>query len=130
MHISYTRSPEGAIIGLRFVADQTVAAREAVAYLMFNDSENWRRMRRDETRSRGLIRGFLHLLRQSLFAIPRTLADLAREPSRRSRLPAVEEDRVPVHLLAFGADFDAGTARASRDDTDETYDFVLRRERA
>ena len=54
---SVTLSPEARSSVPRFRRDQTVAAREAVAYLMFNDSENWRRMRRDETRSRGLIRG-------------------------------------------------------------------------
>jgi cellulose synthase (UDP-forming) len=76
---------------------------------MFNDSENWRRMRRDETVPRGLVRGLFYVFSMALRAIPQTLTDFAREPARRRRSAAMRQDGViPVHLLAFGADFDSG----------------------
>jgi cellulose synthase (UDP-forming) len=108
---SVARNADGPVAGLRFVADQPIKTREAVAYLMFNDSENWRRMRQDETAPRGLIHGLLYVFWLSLVSIPRTLADFAREPARRRRKAAETSDTpVPVHLLAFGADFETRTA--------------------
>lgn len=130
---SLARGPEGLVAGLRFVADQPIAAREAVAYLMFNDSENWRRMRREETVPRGLVRGLLYVFWLAVVSIPKTLADFAREPARRRRKAMETRDaEVPVHLLAFGADFDP--ERKARDaaegDGADGLDLFLERGRA
>ncbi|MDG4649219.1 UDP-forming cellulose synthase catalytic subunit [Roseibacterium sp. SDUM158017] len=119
---------EGIVLGLRYVHDQPMSTREAVAYLIFNDSENWRRRREDDSKPRGLIAGLLYVLWLSVMAIPRTFADFAREPGRRRRkAETTSEEQVPVHLLAFGADFDAGPSGnvAEARDTSDGLDFIV-----
>jgi cellulose synthase (UDP-forming) len=119
---------EGIILGLRFVPDQPMTAREAVAYLIFNDSEHWRQRREDHYKARGLIRGLLYVFWLSLMAIPRTFVDFAKEPARRRRKQETSsEEEVPVHLLAFGADFDAGPSGrgGERRDEDDAFDFIV-----
>jgi len=123
-----SRGANGIDTGLRFLPDQQMPAREAVAYLIFNDSENWRRRRVDDTRSKGLVAGLFYVLWLSVLAIPRTLADFAREPARlRRKALEVSEDQVPVHLLAFGADFDPTHQgnRPNRRRTQDGLDFIL-----
>jgi cellulose synthase (UDP-forming) len=121
----------GVITGLRFLPDQEMPVREAVAYLIFNDSENWRRRRVDDTRARGLTSGLLYVLWLALLAIPRTFADFAREPARlRRKASEVREDDVPPHLLAFGADFNQSLQIAREAPRKDGLDFVLQEERA
>jgi cellulose synthase (UDP-forming) len=105
-----------------------MTAREAVAYLIFNDSEHWRQRREDHYKARGLIRGLLYVFWLSLMAIPRTFVDFAKEPARRRRKQETSsEEEVPVHLLAFGADFDAGPSGrgGERRDEDDAFDFIV-----
>lgn len=104
---SVARHSAGLTLGLRFVANQPVQTRACVAYLIFADSENWRRMREDETRPRGLFAGLVYVFRLALMSIPRTLRDLLNEPARRRKMRTVgSHDPAAVHLLAFGEDFD------------------------
>ncbi len=124
---------KGLVLGLRFVQDQPMSTREAVAYLIFNDSENWRRRREDDTQARGLVAGLFYIFWLALLAIPRTMADFAREPARRrKKAEATREDDVPVHLLAFGADFDhAGGGESAEDRTQgDGLDFILEEPRS
>ncbi|KPQ18017.1 MAG: UDP-forming cellullose synthase catalytic subunit CelA [Rhodobacteraceae bacterium HLUCCO18] len=120
---------EGIAIGVRFVPDQPMTAREAVAYLIFNDSDHWRRRREEQFKARGLIHGLLYVLWLAVTSIPRTFSDFAKEPARRRRKEEfAEESEVPVHLLAFGADFDPGPPKRSaerRDNEDDVLDFIL-----
>jgi len=125
---SLRRGPEGVVAGLRFLPDQPMRTREAVAYLIFSDSENWRHLREDVTRPRGLLHGLLYALWISLMAIPRTLADFAREPARRQRkLQEGRAEVAPAHLLAFGADFDhsSQSTRAASRRREDGLDFIL-----
>ncbi|MDD7973365.1 UDP-forming cellulose synthase catalytic subunit [Roseinatronobacter alkalisoli] len=129
---SVSRSGEGLFLGLQFVADQPVKSRESVAFLIFSNSENWRRLRENETRPKGLLPGLFYVLWLSITTIPRTLRELLREPARRRRGTddSTEKD-VPVHVLTFGADFDPASPEA--DDTTQTtrdgLDFILHEKR-
>lgn len=117
-------------LGVRLIPDQPLNTREAVAYLIFGDSDNWRRMRRDEKKARGLLSGLAYVLWLCVDSLPRTLLDLAREPGRLRRLRASRRSQeAPVHLLAFGADFSASapTARAIDPDAGTGLDFIKER---
>lgn len=132
---SAIRIGQDVMLGLQFVPDQSIKARESVAFLIFSDSENWRQMRETSTRSKGLVAGLLYVLWLSLITIPRTLRDLLREPARRRRRKAEgPDDAVPVHVLAFGADFEAAqTHSASAPATANSrdgLDFILQEKRA
>ncbi len=106
-------SGEGHVLGLMFVADQPMDVREAVAYLIFGSSENWLAIRRRAQRGKGLVAGLAYVIWLMLVSLPRTLADLAREPGRRRSAALTEHlDRKPAHLVAFGADFDTPEYRA------------------
>ncbi len=131
---SITHSAEGLTFGVRFLPDQPLNVREAIAYLIFSDSEVWRKMRETDTSARGLVSGLLYALWLALRTIPHALWQLAREPARR-RKRAFEgtEDVAPVHVLAFGANFEADPATgksAGRDGREspahrDGLDFVL-----
>jgi cellulose synthase (UDP-forming) len=122
------QGPDGVVTGLRFVPNQEMRIREAVAYLIFNDSENWRRRRVDDTRAKGLIAGLFYVLWLALSAIPKTFIDFAREPARlRRKGRESTETEVPQHLLAFGADFDPTHQgqRTERRRPEDGLDFIL-----
>jgi len=129
---SVSRKPDGVVLGLHFVPEQSMKTRECIAHLIFSDSENWRHLREDQTRERGLLSGLIYVFRLSLLTIPRTLLALMREPARRRRSVARDpKGDVPVHLLAFGADINpaspqhADTPQNSRD----VLDFILHERR-
>ncbi|MBK1636003.1 UDP-forming cellulose synthase catalytic subunit [Rhodovulum adriaticum] len=128
---AFSSGPD-AVLGVRLVPDQPLSTREAVAYLIFGDSENWRRMRRDEKQPRGFLRGMAYFLGLCITGIPRTIVDLAREPARlrRERLSGRVHE-APVHLLAFGADFSssASPARDRDPDTLDGLDFIAEKRR-
>lgn len=126
--MAVARSTEGPAAGIHLLPDQPMSTREAVAYLIFSDSEAWRHLREDRTRARGLVSGLLFALWLSLSSIPRTVADFIREPARRRRAAIERRDEaVPVHLLAFGADFavPSATAPRARRSGREGLDFIL-----
>ncbi|WP_423211728.1 UDP-forming cellulose synthase catalytic subunit [Paracoccus yeei] len=98
---------EGTVLGLRLVGDQPVAVQEAVAQMIFGDSEVWRAQREETRRGKGLIAGLVYILGLMLRSIPRTLGDFLREPARRRRVAqSAHRTARPAHLMAFGADFD------------------------
>ena len=71
------------------------------------------RIREETRKGKGLIAGLGYILGLMLRSIPRTLGDFLREPARRRRV-ALGANRAarPVHLMAFGADFDTDEHRA------------------
>ena len=123
--VSY--EPKGVSLGVRFEQDQPTAAFEAVAYLIFGDSENWRRMRDDDKKAKGLLAGLLYVLWLSLKTIPLTIFELIKEPARRRREEDEQMEKLPpVHLMTFGADFEAPRAgddeHENEDRDDDTAD--------
>ena len=123
-----SKGAEGIDLGLYFLPDQPLKARSAIAHLIFADSENWRRMREDDARARGLVSGLFYILRLSVQTIPRVLLQLIREPARRRRrAEAGPAEKAPVHLLAFGADFDTGemTPNQNSQSRQDEMDFIL-----
>ncbi|SMO65891.1 UDP-forming cellulose synthase catalytic subunit [Paracoccus laeviglucosivorans] len=98
---------EGTTLGLRLVGDQSIAAREAVAQMIFGDSEVWQAQRDATRHGKGLIAGLLYIIGLMLTSIPKTIADFMREPARRRRVAMTSnKSQRPAHLMAFGADFD------------------------
>ena len=125
---SAVRRSEGLVLGLRFVPEQPMKARETVAFLIFSDSENWRGKRENETRAIGLFWGLLYVLWLSIITIPRTVRDLVREPARRRRAALQnKKDDLPVHLLAFGTEFELTNPEfgAASQNTRAGLDFIL-----
>lgn len=99
--------PQGSGIGLRFVPDQAMDVREAVAFLIFGSSENWLAIRQKTQGGIGLLAGLFYVIRLVVTSLPRTLGDFLREPERRRRTEMfAHQNRKPAHLVAFGADFD------------------------
>lgn len=99
---------DGRVLGVRFVADQPIDVRGAVAYLIFGTSENWQDLRDTSGQAKGLIAGLGYLLWLIAVSLPRTIADFAREPARRRKVAKSATLRSkPAHLVAFGGDFDA-----------------------
>ncbi|WP_099826996.1 UDP-forming cellulose synthase catalytic subunit [Oceaniglobus indicus] len=112
--VSVQSTAEGQILGLLLEADQNMKAREAVAYLIFGDSEAWRRTRAASQGRKGMLAGFGYTLYLFATGLPALLRDLAREPARRAALDILPPaDEKPAHLLAFGVDLEA-EARARR----------------
>lgn len=96
------------VLNLRFVADQAIDVREAVAHLIFGSSDRWLQQRRATQSGKGLVAGLLYVLALILRSIPMTVRDFSREPARRRRLSQTKlSNEAPAHLVAFGADFDA-----------------------
>lgn len=123
---SMTRTSSGIVVGLRFVPDQPIQTRACVAYLIFADSENWRRMRDDDTRPKGLFAGLVYVFWLALTSMPRTLRDFMNEPGRRRRMKqGSAEDTDAVHLLAFGEDFDPAPPSGHRPRRADGLDFIL-----
>ena len=109
---SVGKGPEGTTLGVIFRPDQPMAARETVAYLIFGDSEAWRRIRAATKARKGLLAGLGYSLWLALRGLPLTLRDFLREPGRRAQAELqVEAGRKPAHLLAFGFDPDATMQR-------------------
>ncbi|MFD1913073.1 UDP-forming cellulose synthase catalytic subunit [Halodurantibacterium flavum] len=107
-------NPEGAVLGLSFLPNQSVAVQGAVAYLIFGDSENWVRVRQFSQRRKGMLAGMGYVFWLALRSIPKTFMDFAREPARRKRVATAGTRRRGAHLLAFGADFVEEAAQAPR----------------
>ena len=128
-----SRGEDGLEFGLYFLPDQPLKARSAVAHLIFADSETWRRMREDDTRARGLLSGLVYVVWLSLRTIPHVIGQLIREPARRRRRaergPADDE---PVHMLAFGADFDMDEVPGTAPEPQQRdgLDFILHEKRS
>ncbi len=102
---SIQQTPKGIILGVLFDADQPLRARETVAYLIFGDSENWRRMRHATRTPKGLLMGLGYVLRLFLRGTPLLLIDLlkGRRDSEATVSDAPHASK-PAHLLAFGVD--------------------------
>lgn len=115
-------------LSLRFVPDQAIDVREAVAQLMFGSSERWLEKRRATQQGKGLLAGLLYVFVLTLRSIPRTARDFSREPARRRRVGLSQQNNAkPAHLVAFGADFDAPEFReAPREPTPEELIGVVR----
>ncbi|WP_145103596.1 UDP-forming cellulose synthase catalytic subunit [Cereibacter sediminicola] len=94
------------MIGMVFEADQPIAVRETVAYLIFGESAHWRTMREATSQPMGLVRGIVRILWKALASLPSTAGDFLAEPARRKRRREEPVER-QAHLLAFGTDFAA-----------------------
>ncbi|MBT9385023.1 UDP-forming cellulose synthase catalytic subunit [Pseudooceanicola sp. CBS1P-1] len=115
--MSVMTTPRGQVLGLLIDADQDLKVRETVAFLIFGDSENWRRMRAASSNRKGLLGGLVYLLGLFVRGTPRLIADFAKEPGRRARIAAtVPAEKKAAHLLAFGVDLDDKTAQAQDDE--------------
>lgn len=100
---SVRRTASGTLLGIILHPDQPIATREAIAFLIFGDSEIWEKIRARSRRPRGLLFGFGYVMLLLVTRLPRLLADFAREPARRARWAMREDDKPkPAHLLAFG----------------------------
>lgn len=96
------------VLNLRFVSEQAIDVREAVAHLIFGSSDRWLQQRRATQDGKGLIAGLVYVLTLILRSIPMTVRDFSREPARRRRVSQTNlHNERPAHLVAFGADFDA-----------------------
>lgn len=129
--LSIQRTPQGTELGCLMRSDQPMAAREAVAYLIFGDSEVWRQMRLGRRRRQTVILGFLYAASVLVRGLPALLTTLLREPGRRL-LSRQGERQKPAHLLAFG-DAAVGLERGLiefEDDAFEAPDIAQIRARA
>jgi cellulose synthase (UDP-forming) len=114
---SVTRTGDGVLVGVLYVPDQSLFARETVAVLIFGASENWLRVRQATGRKKGMVAGMLYVLWLSLSSMPRTFMDFAREPGRRrAKSIAAPVAQKSAHLLAFGAGFVEARDRAATAD--------------
>ena len=104
--LSVQAAPNGQIAGLLFEPNQPMVAREAVAFLIFGDSESWRVIRLGTQGNKSMLMGFAYAMWLFLRALPMNLIGLAHEPSRRRALKGKPLMEKSVHLLAFGADYD------------------------
>lgn len=106
--------PQGQVLGLFLEPEQDMKVQASVAFLIFGDSENWRRYRQESQDTKGMLAGFGYALYLFITGFPVLMRDLVREPARRAAirsLPAAGEK--PAHLLAFGVDLEA-RARAAQ----------------
>ena len=102
---SIQQTPKGQILGVLFDPDQPASSRETVAYLIFGDSENWKRVRESTRRPKGFLVGLGYVVWLFVRNTPKLMSSLIREPGRRKA--EVSRDPVnskPAHLLAFGVD--------------------------
>lgn len=102
---SVQQTPSGVVLGVIFKPDQPMHTRETVAYLIFGDSENWRRIRHSTRRPKGLLMGLAYVLKLFLRGTPLLLIDLIKA----LRAPRAIDEKTPAaskpaHLLAFGVD--------------------------
>lgn len=97
----------GGLVALRllFPADQPMRAREAVALLIFGNSETWERRREGTRRGVGLTFGLLYVVWLAVRSLPRTLRDYLAEPWRKHEAEQKNVLQQPAHLVAFGSDF-------------------------
>lgn len=106
--MSQRPSAGGVVCGTMFDEGQPISAQEAVAVLIFGDSENWRRIRHATSRPKGLIAGLSYSLWLLFAGFPRLVMMMAREPGRRQEEAlAGPRKAAPAHLLAFGIDIEA-----------------------
>jgi cellulose synthase (UDP-forming) len=98
----------GVVCGTMLEAGQPISAQEAVAVLIFGDSNNWLQIRHATSRPKGLLAGLFYALWLLVNGFPRLVMMILREPARRHR-DAISAPRkvAPAHLLAFGVDIDA-----------------------
>lgn len=90
---------------LIFPPDQPMRAREAVAYMIFGNSEVWEKRRANSRQGVGLIHGLARFLWMAVSSLPRTLRDYLAEPGRLRRSAERPVLHQPAHLVAFGANF-------------------------
>lgn len=113
--ISAQSTSDGLLLGLLLEAEQDLKAQETVAFLIFGDSENWRRARNASQGRTGMFWGYGYILYLFLTGFPQLLRDFAREPRRQATLKKLPPaDQKPAHLLAFGVDLEA-EARAMQE---------------
>ncbi|KAA2312093.1 cellulose synthase catalytic subunit (UDP-forming) [Pseudooceanicola sediminis] len=104
---SVQSSPRGQILGLLLEADQNLKVQETVAYLIFGDSENWRRIRGSTEGGKGMLAGFGYALMLFVRGFPALMSDLAKEPARLAAAQnAAPTDKKSAHLLAFGVNLE------------------------
>lgn len=109
---SVQQTSNGTLIGVLFEADQPLRARETVAYLIFGDSENWRRVRHATRKPKGLLMGLVYVLKLFLRGTPLLLLDLVKgRKDRNTTSGAAPQTTKPAHLLAFGVDPEDRTMR-------------------
>ncbi|QOL79572.1 UDP-forming cellulose synthase catalytic subunit [Pseudooceanicola spongiae] len=119
--MSVQSSPRGQILGLLLEADQDLKAQETVAYLIFGDSENWRRMRMSTEASKSMIVGFGYALMLFVRGFPALMSDLAKEPGRLAMVHATTpSEKKSAHLLAFGVDLEEQNDHAIEIPRDES----------
>ncbi|MGZ9809911.1 UDP-forming cellulose synthase catalytic subunit [Pseudoroseicyclus sp. H15] len=104
--MSARSGPEGTSFGTVINSDQPAKVQEAVAYLVFGDSENWRNTRISSQGGIGLIAGLGYAFSLFFNGFPKLIGAFLREPARRRDAPATSEARAPAHLLAFGVDIE------------------------
>ncbi|HBU14174.1 MAG: cellulose synthase catalytic subunit (UDP-forming) [Rhodobacteraceae bacterium GWE1_64_9] len=98
-----SRGGDGIVFGTLLRSDQPMTTRETVAFLIFGDSENWRKMRLAKMAKKSFTGGVLYALTIGARGLPGLLRTIAREPGRRLRASQTEAmKQKPVHLLAFG----------------------------
>ncbi len=106
--MSVQTTQKGTLLGLLFEAGQPQRVQEAVAFLIFGDSENWYRVRTSTQSGKGIIMGFLYIGSLFVRGLPPLIRDLARWPGRKVAMESAPQvARKPAHLLAFGVDLDA-----------------------
>jgi cellulose synthase (UDP-forming) len=98
---------DGLVVGASLPTDLGLAERETMTTLIFGDSEQWLAVRKGSRRDIGLIAGLGYVLWLSVRSLPRTVGDFLREPKRRAAAELRASKKESVHLLSFGADFDA-----------------------
>ncbi|WP_245866557.1 UDP-forming cellulose synthase catalytic subunit [Oceaniglobus roseus] len=118
--MSVQTTPKGQVLGLLLEAGQSQKVQEAVAFLIFGDSENWRRIRVATQASKGVLAGIFYALSLFVRGFPALLLDLAREPGRRAAIDAAAPvARKPAHLLAFGVDLEEREREENRRQEEE-----------
>ncbi|WP_415234145.1 UDP-forming cellulose synthase catalytic subunit [Pseudorhodobacter sp.] len=112
--VAIQSAPEGQVLGLFLEPDQDMKVQSSVAFLIFGDSENWRKYRQASQAKKGVLAGFGYTIYLFLTGFPALMRDLAREPARRAAIRSVPlANEKPAHLLAFGVDLEA-QARAAQ----------------
>lgn len=104
--MSVTNGPQGRILGTLIDSDQPATAQETVAFLVFGDSEAWRRMRVATRTPKGLIAGLAYAFGLFFKGTPQLIRAFLAEPARKRRLASEAPAGKPAHLLAFGVDID------------------------
>lgn len=115
------------VLNLKFVPEQAIDVREAVAHLIFGSSDRWLEQRQATQAGKGLFAGLFYVLRLILRSIPMTIRDFSLEPARRKRVGQANlRNATPAHLVAFGADFDTPEYREPQQLTPEELIGVAR----